>query len=107
MGLLQTAAADVEAIWTEGKEVAEQDVSVIASGVKSFLVVATPSLWAALLDLGQDIVNDVVTDPSGWTTAFLNQASAAAIAEWSVLKPELQSAIASVIAGIKAVGTAV
>lgn len=105
MGLLQSAAAEVETLWSDAEQVVEADVGVIANGVKSFLSAATPSLWSTLLTLGEDVVADVVSDPANWVTAFLNQASAAAIAEWNVLEPKAQSAIASVVAGIKAIGT--
>ena len=105
MGLLQTVAADVEAIWTKVEAVAESDVQVIATAAKSFLTTIEPSLLSTLLTVANDAVADLL-DPATLMTNLLNQAEAAGSALWNTLAPEAKTAAVNAVAAIAAVNTA-
>lgn len=105
MGILQTLAADVEAVWAKIETVAEADANVIVANAKSFLTAIEPSLLSTLLTVANDGIADLL-DPATLATNLLNQAEAAGSALWNMLAPEAKTAAVNAITAVAAVNTA-
>ena len=106
MGILQTAAADIEAAWSKVETVVEADAQVIATAAKAFFTKVEPSLLASLVTIATQAAADAIAlvegamNPAQLATTLLGQAEAAGSALWNLLEPQAKSAAVTAIVAI-------
>lgn len=106
MGLLQTAAAEIESIWQQVETVVEADVKVVAAAAKTFFTAVEPSVLSALLQVAADAGDDLITSPGTVFTDLLNQAEALGSSLWNTLEPQAKTSALQAVVSIAAVNAA-